>query len=151
MALIKKIKDRLTDRFGRVRESESVNYWRQYDYSGPFTREPQGKFFVNVPMETIKQYVEQLKPYVRKNEIIGMKHNLRENELGDPHFGENPVFLVYTDRKRKQKVEEILKKEGINGMTYTENNPVVDSLSAEIEKNRLEHERKERIRNMKNK
>ncbi|MBN2052361.1 hypothetical protein JW756_02560 [Candidatus Woesearchaeota archaeon] len=79
MLKIKSLKQKMIKRFGKVYESAPGNYWQQYEYLGPFSKEPQGKFFLKAPMGLIKKHVESLLPYIRNNEIIGLKHNLHEN------------------------------------------------------------------------
>jgi hypothetical protein len=125
MSLLKNVKKKLIHTFGEVNERTINDYWQQYGYSGPFSQKPQGKFFLNAPLEEIHQYVGKLKPYIRNNEIIGVKHSIVENQPGDLHFGKPPVFIVYTTKKKKKSVEDILEKEGIKGTTWTEENPTI--------------------------
>ena len=109
-------------------ESSPGEYWKQYGYEGPFRQNPQGKFFLNTDMTHIQQYVEILKPYVKNNDIIGIKHPLIENQPGDKHFGKDPVLLIYTTKKKRKAVEDILTKENIKGFTWTEDTPTVDPM-----------------------
>ncbi|MCX6777981.1 MAG: hypothetical protein NT157_03790 [Candidatus Micrarchaeota archaeon] len=132
MSVVARTKKKLSSisltRFGEMKEFNSRNYWREYQYWGPLqmaSPEPQGKFVIRAPLETVRKYAEKLKPYVRRNEIMGMKHPIRENPPGDEFFGTS-VLIVYTTKKRRQAVEEILKKEGIPGATWTEEKPTVD-------------------------
>jgi len=124
MSILKNIKKGLIKKLGYIHESTPGDYWKQYGYGGLFEQTPQGKFFLNTSMDNIKQYVEKLKPYVRNNDIIGMKHPLEENQPGDKHFGKEPVLVIYTTRKKRKAVEDILEKEDIKGAEWTENDPL---------------------------
>jgi len=126
MSILGSVRKKLIGKFGRVYESTPGGYWKQYGYDGPFSQTPQGKFFLNTDMAHIQQYVERLKPYVKNNDIIGMKHPITENQPDDPHFGEDPVFVVYTTKKKRKAVEDILEKENIKDITWTEDTPTVN-------------------------
>jgi len=147
MKVIARAKKKMISKFGAVEEIGVFGYWHQYGYKGPFSTWPQGKFIVRAPFETVRKYADKLKPYVRRNEIIGLKHPIRENRPGDPFVGDS-VLIVYTTKKKRSTVEEILKNEGIEGAKWTEKEPTISGMGirAEIMKSeRMDENRQKKV------
>ncbi len=141
MKAFAKAKQKLIENFGRIYESRPFDYWHQFEYIGPFSKDPDGKFIIRAPMEKIIEYRERLKPYIRNNNIIAMKHLLRENQPSEPEYGKDPIMLVSARKKHRKSVEEILKKENIQDPEWTEENAVIEGLEYEKKRNEIEKQK----------
>ncbi|MBI4918342.1 hypothetical protein HY837_00290 [archaeon] len=139
----RRARESLIDRFGDVYESTQFNnYWHTTQYTGPFEKDYDGKFCYQAPLDKILEDATKLKPFVRRNEIIGFKHRTSENKLDDPFNGQLPVMIVFSTHKGRNKVLEILRSIGVTDARWEENNQRISPLEISVREKQMNEQNK---------
>ncbi len=111
----------LISRFNRRDAYTEQDYWEIREHRNilkeifwPTSIEYDGKYVFKRTHEELKEIDERLAPYITNGDIKLMKFKSDKTPQPEEFKDKLPVMIVYSKDKEKQKIEDILKKEGVN-------------------------------------